>query len=358
MQTMPPLSSPPASGARDSATAAALCLGETMVMLGADEGSLSESAVARLYVAGAESNVATGIAHLGHHVEWFSRLGDDPFGERIRSSLGNRGVDTRRVIVDPDHGTGIYFKDWSSGESSVYYYRSDSAAAQLSLADFAGLELSTRRLCHLSGITPALSPSCDAAMGELLLTRERGDTVISFDVNHRAQLWSAEVAAPRMLELARGADIVIVGRDEAETLWGTATAEAIRELFADAPLLVVKDSDIGATSFIGSESYFVPALRVEVVEPIGAGDAFAAGFLSAWLDDEDPVSCLRLGHVMAAHVLRSLGDTPQLPPRAELLALARLDERSWRDLHLTRPRVDAVSPDRTSPLLVSEGIAL
>ncbi len=338
------------------APAAVLCIGESMVMLGADEGSLAESPIARLYVAGAESNVATGLAHLGQDVEWFGRIGNDPFGTRIRSALLSRGVDTRNVIVDPETGTGIYFKEWSSGTSQVFYYRAGSAAAHLTAADIDGLAVSDRRLCHVSGITPALSPQCDETMGELLLTRDRGDSVISFDVNHRSLLWSAETAAPRILELARGADIVIVGRDEAESLWGTATAEAVRALFSDVPIVVVKDADIGATSFMGTDSYFVPALSVEVVEPIGAGDAFAAGFLSAWLDGSDPLSCLRLGHVLAAHVLGSLGDTPQLPPREYLIALANVSAQEWAGLHLPRPRASAAAqPDLA---VATEGVAL
>ena len=326
-------------------TADVLCIGETMVMLSADGGSLSESALARIYIAGAESNVATGLAHLGHGVEWFSRVGDDPFGQRIRRTLGERGIDTRNVIVDETRGTGIYFKDWASGQSSVYYYRAGSAAAHLAPADLDDLSLRARRLCHVSGITPALSPSCDEALDQLLLQRERGNTVISFDVNHRSLLWPKEVAAPRILELARGADIVVVGRDEADELWGTETAEAVRALLPDTPILVVKDSDIGATSFIGNEQTFVPALSVDVVEPIGAGDAFAAGFLSAWLDGQSPVTCLRLGHVMAAHVLVEVGDAPQLPPREELLALGLVDDHSWAQQHLAKPDWALELPD-------------
>lgn len=323
---------PNTAEARDMADV--LCVGETMVMLGADEGSLSESPVARIYIAGAESNVAAGLAHLGQSVEWFSRVGNDPFGQRILGTLRERGIQTQRVIVDEDRGTGIYFKDWASGESSIYYYRAGSAAALMAPADLEGLMLDGRRLCHVSGITPALSPSCDAAIAELLLDRERGELVISFDVNHRSQLWSAEDAAPRILEFARAADIVVVGRDEAESLWGTTSADSVRELLEDVSILVVKDAEVGATSYIGDERVFVSALGVEVIEPTGAGDAFAAGFLSAWLDGQRPETCLRLGHVMAAHVLRSVGDNPVLPPREELVALAALDAEAWTRVNL------------------------
>lgn len=325
------------------APADVLCIGESMVLFGTDEGSLVDSPTARLYVAGAEANVATGLAHLGERVEWFGRVGDDPFGARIRNSLVERGIESPSVITDPGHGTGLYFKEWVGGRSEVFYYRANSAAAQLSAAELDTLQLSERRLCHVSGITPALSPQCDEAMGALLLGETTNRPTISFDVNYRAKLWDVATAAPRILELARGADIVIVGRDEAEVLWGTATAAEIRALFPDAPVVVIKDADIGATSFIGEQSYFVPALSVEVVEPIGAGDAFAAGFLSAWLAGTDPIACLRLGHVMAAHVLGSIGDTPVLPDRAALLELASVDDDAWRSIHLPANRMDAAT---------------
>jgi len=168
-----------------------------MVMLGADEGSLSESPVARLYVAGAESNVACGLAHLGQNVEWFGRVGSDPFGRRVRKSLNNRGVDISNVISDAEHNTGVYFKEWSGGQSTILYYRRESAAAHMTTLDFVGLGIERRRLCHVSGITIALSSTCDAAMGDLLLRRDRGEAVISFDVNYRSLLWPISIAAPR-----------------------------------------------------------------------------------------------------------------------------------------------------------------
>lgn len=333
-----------------------LCVGEAMIMLGADEGSLSKSPIARMHVAGAESNVASGLAHLGQNVEWFGRVGNDPFGTRIRKFLNSRGVDTRNVITDPKHNTGLYFKEWAGGQSDVYYYRAGSAAAHMTASDFTGLDVEARRLCHVSGITPALSPQCDKAIGDLLLNSDRGEAFISFDVNYRSLLWPRKVAAPRILELARGADILIVGRDEAESLWGIATVEDVRSQFPETPIVVVKDADIGATSFIGSKSYFVPALSVEVVEPIGAGDAFAAGFLSAWLDGSDPVTCLRLGHVMAAYVLGSVGDTPQLPSRDELIARSAVSSPDWISTHLARPNHPYLGHSATAATIEGTGL--
>lgn len=300
-----------------------LCLGEAMVAFapsmaaaaaripGADGSSaLSEAAALDVFVAGAEANVAIGLARAGQSVEWFGRVGDDPFGARIRSHLAARGVVVDAVIPDSQRPTGLYFKDRAGSRSTMFYYRSGSAASAMGPADAAALRLAERRLVHVSGITPALSESCDSLVESLLdAGRGPGAPAVSFDVNHRSKLWSADTAAPRLLALARKATIVLVGRDEAEMLWGTATPAEIRSLLAEVPFLVVKDADIGATEFAGDAEVFVPAMPVDVVEPIGAGDAFAAGYLAGWIAEEDSAARLRRGHQRAAEVLGQISDS-------------------------------------------------
>lgn len=325
--------------------AEALCIGETMLMFVPDAGeSLADCPELSAHVGGAESNVAAGLAHLGAGAEWFSRLGDDPHAARVLHTLQRRGVDTKRVATDSERPTGLYFKDHSEGSSRVYYYRAGSAASALSPADLAGLALQERRLVHVSGITAALSESCDALLQSVIVERAAsgpaapgtaapGPTV-SFDVNYRPALWSVAEAAPRLLELARAADIVIVGRDEAETLWGTSDAASVRALIPDAAELVVKDAEFGATHFGAHGASFVPALRVDVVEAVGAGDAFAAGYLAAWLSGDDTVTALKLGHVMAGYTLAAVSDIAELPPRAVLHALAETPDAEWRELRL------------------------
>lgn len=290
-------------------------------------GGLHSSDQVQMFVAGAEANVAIGLAHLGVPVEWFGRVGNDPFGIRIQSTLQAHEVDTGRVVVDPVLPTGLYFKDRLGSSSTMYYYRAGAAATALSPADADRLALEARQLVHISGITPALSPSCAAFAGRIV--DEVGRSAVSFDVNFRDKLWPVAEAAPRILALARKSRIVLAGRDEAETLWGTPTAADIRELFPDADIVVVKDSHIGATEFRGDTQCFVPAPKVEVVEPIGAGDAFAAGYLSAFLNGDSGEACLRLGHVMAAHALGQSSDSPDLPELAALRDLAARSGEDW-----------------------------
>ncbi|RZU63838.1 2-dehydro-3-deoxygluconokinase [Microterricola gilva] len=321
-----------------------LCIGETMLLFVPASGeSLAAASELAAHIGGAESNMAAGLAQLGARAEWFSRLGADPHAERILRTLRERGVETPQVVTDPTRPTGLYFKDHSSGVNRVYYYRAGSAASALGPSDLAGLRLSERRLVHVSGITAALSASCDALLQSVLVERAASEPTVSFDVNYRPALWSVEVAGPRLLELARAADIVIVGRDEAETLWGTSDAASVRALFPDVAALVVKDAEFGATHFGAAGATFVPALRVDVVESVGAGDAFAAGYLAAWLDGDDTATALRLGHVMAGYTLGAVSDIAVLPSRSVLRALAASTDAEWTGLTLP----DAMSSETT-----------
>ncbi|MET4592328.1 sugar kinase [Arthrobacter sp. 754] len=317
-----------------------LCLGETMVLLTPDEGPLAKNSHLGIHVGGAESNVAAGIAHLGHRVEWISRLGNDPFGQIIADFLRGRGVCLDRVQMDADRPTGIYFKDREPGASRVYYYRAGSAASALSPRDSALLSLEKRTLCHVSGITAALSASANSLLQHILIDHRVPDVLISFDVNYRPALWPLEAAAPRLLELARHADIAVVGRDEAQGLWGTERAEDVREILPDVPHLVVKDAGIEAVHFTGETVTRQPALAAEIVEPVGAGDAFAAGYLAGFIRGFDTPRALRLGHLMAGLTLQHVSDLPPLPPSEDILAVSGLDGDDWSGIRLNASHLD------------------
>jgi 2-dehydro-3-deoxygluconokinase len=310
--------------------ASTLCVGETMIQLATSSGRpLTSAPDLDVRVAGAEANVAVGMAHLGADVEWFGRIGADPFGTRVLDLLRERGVQVDRAPADPALPTGLYVKDVAVPGSPVYYYRRGSAASALSTDDLPALRLPDRRLCHLSGITPALSASCDALLERIVRERTGAGPLVSFDVNHRPGLWPAAAAAPRLLELARASDVVIVGRDEAERLWDTSDAAAVRALLPGVPEVVVKDDDRGATVFTGTAEVFVPALQVDVIEPVGAGDAFAAGYLGGLLAGYDAARRARLGHLMAALALRHIGDLPPLPEADRIRRLAEGTTDDW-----------------------------
>ncbi|SFC34570.1 2-dehydro-3-deoxygluconokinase [Nocardioides terrae] len=283
-----------------------LAVGETMAVVTPTAGAVVDAELFHVDAGGAESNVAAHLSALGHRAAWFSRLGDDALGRRILRQLRARGVDVAAVGLDAGRPTGLYVKDPGNG---VRYYRAGSAAAGLSLDDAGTVGLDGVSVLHVSGITAAISSSARGFLVALMERAHRAGVLVSFDVNHRPALWGVAEAGTVLADLARRADLVLVGRDEAETLWSTGTAAQVRARFPDVPELVVKDGDVGATAFVGGEEWFVPSLQVEVVDVVGAGDAFAAGYLGALLDGVAPAECLRAGHERAAVTIRTVGDS-------------------------------------------------
>ncbi|MCE6994997.1 sugar kinase [Saccharothrix sp. S26] len=277
-------------------------------------------------IGGAESNVACALAALGVGVGWVSAVGDDPFGRAVVSSVAAAGVDVSRVRVDPTRPTGLYVKETGKAGSAMRYYRAGSAASALGPEVVDLLDLDGVRAVHLTGITAALSPSCLALVHALL---DHPGVTTSFDVNWRPALWGP--AGPDVLRgLAAKADIVLVGDDEAEALWGVAEPAAVREVLPEPGTLVVKQGAAGATVLeAGAAPVFEPALAVDVVEPVGAGDAFAAGYLAAHLAGEPAARRLRSGHLAAAGALCTLSDVAVPLPPADVARLLAADATTW-----------------------------
>ncbi|WP_017616517.1 sugar kinase [Nocardiopsis salina] len=288
----------------------AVCVGETMALLVPDPPEPPEHAASfRLLAGGAESNVAVHLARAGRRVVWHSALGDDGLGERIRRTLTAEDVECL-ARVDPERPTGLYLKELGPDGTRVRYYRQGSAATALGPEDAEEILARTPALVHTSGITAALSDSAHALVTRLL-TAERPGTLLSFDVNHRPALHGPHHAEP-LLEAARSADVVFCGLDEAEALWGSRSTEEVRALMPEPRLLVVKQGAHGATAFSGGRSWSRPAPEIEVVEPVGAGDAFAAGALHKLLAGAPVHECLDEGTRLAG---RTLGVHDDIPPR-------------------------------------------
>ncbi|GGR29667.1 sugar kinase [Agromyces mediolanus] len=288
-----------------------LTVGETMALVVPARAEPLESAVDfRVEPGGAESNVAAHLAALGRRAAWAGAVGDDPLGRRLLAQLDALGVDTSWAGRDPGSPTGVYFKNPGDG---VHYYRTGSAASRLGADTVAGLPVAGARLLHLSGITPALSASCEELVDALFAAADAAEVPVSFDVNHRPALWpSRAAAAERLLGLARRARVVFVGLDEAEGLWGTSTAESVRELLPEPAQLIVKDGAVGATEYSHSApAAHVPATPTTAVEVVGAGDAFAAGWIAAWLDGADAEARLAAGHARAVLTIAGTSDVPR-----------------------------------------------
>ncbi|MEU3604455.1 sugar kinase [Streptomyces sp. NPDC035033] len=326
-----------------------VCVGESMVtFLPSRPGRLADVPAFTRAIGGAESNVACALAAAGHRARWVGRVGADGFGDHLLAAIAAHGVDTGAVRRDPHRPTGVYFRtdaDRAGDAHEVAYYRAGSAASAMSPATVPYETVADARILHLTGITAALSDDCRALLYDLTEPRP-GRPLVSFDVNHRPGLWRDGDAPEVLRELANRADLVFVGADEAKALWGTRSTRAVSDLVDRPETLVVKLGKGGACvtdrrpeSFADIEDadgvgYLERPPRVDVVSTVGAGDAFAAGFLSATLRGLDLPARLRHGHLMAAAALTSPGDLAVPPPRDRADRLAALDADAWGRLHL------------------------
>jgi 2-dehydro-3-deoxygluconokinase len=326
----------------------AVCLGETMAMLTPVQAvPLHQATELHCGIGGAESNVAMGLAAMGLDAHWVGRVGRDGFGTRILRELRDHGVGVAGVEVDDSLPTGLYVKvpaqeSDPDGGSSVLYYRQGSAASVMGRATLANPTvhslLEDAALIHLSGITAALSPECLELL-EAILTAPREGRIISFDVNWRAALWAGRDRSA-LQRLANLADIVLVGKDEAEHAFGTTDEAELRRMLPGPQVLVIKNAAISAIALTrgdaagGGTREEVPALSVAVVEPVGAGDSFAAGYLSGVLFGLGQKASLRRGHVAAACTLTVHGDRGPLPDAAQLSGILESSDDDWAAIHV------------------------
>lgn len=309
-------------------------LGECLAsFVASTPGPLAEAVAFDRQVAGAEANVAVGLARLGHTVRYIGRIGADGFGTAIVRRLRGEGVDVRHLAADPDAPTGVMFRERRAlGAADVVYHRAGSAGSGLSpgdverAADNGAFE--GARWLHLTGITPALSSTARAATTRACDLGRVAGLRVSLDLNLRRRLWSDADAAPVLRDLAAGVDVVLGSADElaviADADPATDPAELIAAVATIGPGTVV--AKLGAAGALGLESggaaVHVAGLPVAiVVDPVGAGDAFCAGFIAGQLDGVDLETALRMGNACGALAVAAAGDQAGLPDRVELVRL-------------------------------------
>lgn len=277
-----------------------------------------------LHVGGSESNTAVGLARLGLHVAWLSRLTDNPLGRTIANTIRAYGVDTSQVVWTAKDRVGLYFLEEGTPPrgSQVLYDRQGSAMSRITPNDLPdGLFTQGTGFFHTTGITVALSETSAATVGEAVKRAKAAGWRVSFDVNYRAKLWSAAAARDACHAVMKVADIIFIPQGDARLLFGFGPAvtpdEMLAQLIESYPQADVIMS-LGKEGAIGQTAAGIvarhPIFEATEVGRLGGGDAFAAGVLYGYLrhatDGTGLSTALRWGCAAAALKYSLPGDLP------------------------------------------------
>ena len=298
--------------------------GETMLRLAAPPfRRLEQTSILEVTVGGSEHNVATGVCRLGLSAAWVSRLPDNPLGRMVRNKTREFGVDTSFVVWAKGERLGLYFVEYGASprSSSVLYDRAGSAISRIQSGevDWAAA-LSGVRLFHTSGITPALSRSAAAVTAEALQAARAADCLVSYDLNYRAKLWSQEEARACQEPLMAFVDILMTTEEDTARVFGirgddyNQVAIKLADRFGfKVVTITLRDTPSvwrntwTAIAYADGICYDDRTYDIEVVDRVGGGDAYDAGFLYGYLTG-DVAKGVRYGNAFAALGQTAWGD--------------------------------------------------
>jgi 2-dehydro-3-deoxygluconokinase len=288
--------------------------GEALLRLSVADGQRLETAATyAVNVAGAELNVMAALAGLGRRVAWGGGLPEGRLGERVLRHLRGFGVSTAAVVSVPGARLGTYYVELASPprRTDVIYDRAGSAATRVRAVDVPWDVLLDADVLHLTGITPALGSEAAAVVTEAVRRAKDAGVKVSFDVNYRAKLWSADAAARTLTPLLASADLLVCGEADAATVFGlSGTVEAVLSglaLLAPDAVVVLTSGERGASALDGRTLVTAPGVPVDVRDGLGAGDALTAGVIDGWLGGSLEHG-LRQGVALASMALVSDGD--------------------------------------------------
>lgn len=294
--------------------------GESMaLLLPAESKGIEHSAYLKSLFGGAETNVAIGLARLGHQVGWFGHLGNDPFGRTILKKVRGEGVDVSRALLTDRGPTGVMLREKIAGKSSVYYNRRYSAASKIEPQDLDEGYIAGAQILHVTGISMAISATSRETVREAVRMARKHGVKVTFDPNLRLKLWGVEEAREALLPLAAEADIFLPGLEELKLLWEMDDEAAIiARLQAMEGVTTILKADQETLIITKDNVTAVPIFKVEqVVDTVGAGDAFCAGLLSGLLKGHELEQAVRFGNLLGSMAVQVEGDWEGLPTREE-----------------------------------------
>ena len=269
---------------------------------------------------GDTSNTAISIARQGMSVGFISKVGKDKFGSELLELWKREKVDYSHVSIHPEAPTGIYFVTHDADGHHFTYYRSGSAACQMTPLDLPKDDLSQTRILHLSAITQAISvSSCETAFAAIFQARKNG-VKVSYDTNLRLKLWSLDRARDVINRTVPMCDVIMPSLEEATSLTGLVDPEEITDYFFElgAKLVVLKQGSHGARVSDGKENLNIPGHKVKAIDATGAGDTFDGAFLSEWIRKDDPFSAAEYANAAAALSTTNYGAVDSIPNRDEV----------------------------------------
>lgn len=306
-----------------------LTIGEPLVVFSSEDmnASLSNARNFTKHLAGAELNVAIGIARLGINSSYITSIGNDPFGQFIEKGIKNNGINNKYIYKIQNKESGFYLKQRvDKGDPEIYYYRRDSAASNFNSEVLDEIELNDSiGVIHCTGIMPAVSDNGYKAVEKLLDLANQKSICTVFDPNIRRQLWKDEsLMKSRLNYLSSKAQIVIPGIQECKLLTGLDTPEKIAEYYFRqsniTQTVIIKDGSKGA--FIKERNKplnFVNSYKVKnVVDTVGAGDGFAVGLISGILENYNMEASVKRACAIGALAVQSAGDSDGYPTRNKL----------------------------------------
>ena len=312
-----------------------ITLGESMALLSTTTiGKMRYEENFKRTLAGAETNVSIGLSRLGKKVGWISAVGEDELGKYILNEVRSEGVDVSQVRIDPAHRTGLMFKEFLPGKKTrSYYYRENSAASHMSPEILCEEYIKQAKIVHITGITMALSQSCRDTVAALADMARKNGVLVSFDPNIRLKLWSKEAATAAILPMLEKADIVFTGEDESEILFGQKSkSDYLNEyLSRGAKIVALKNGKQGSIVTDSKENHIIPIYDVpQVVDTVGAGDAYTAGFLYGYLEGKNIKACGEIGSILGGLVTQTYDDYRSQPDLDELLMILNDQEEVLR----------------------------
>ncbi|WP_173918374.1 sugar kinase [Halobacillus sp. Marseille-Q1614] len=281
---------------------------------------------------GAEFNFAIGCSRLGLSTGWISRLGNDEFGKFIRSFARGEGIDVTNVELVDDYPTSLNFKEIrEDGTGKTFYYRQKSPTNALTEQTLNADALRSCHILHISGVFAAIDPKKNIPLLKRAITIAKDyGAKISLDPNIRLKLWTKQEAKAGLTELLPYIDILLTGEEEADLLFGTHTPEQIVKCCSKFGIatVAVKKSEKGAAVYQNGEWVEQEAVPPsKVVDTVGAGDGFDAGFIYGTLKGWPLERTVKFANIIGSMVVSVYGDNEGLPELEEVLV--QLGEKEW-----------------------------